>query len=1132
MLLLWPEGHTDKTCRKKKKKEKGENGKKRKFEGNGGGEAKKQKKDTANLAEEEAICFYGHEEEGEDYNYDTFDVSDSLAMDERLSLYDWVADTGTTSHITNRRDAFITYQALGGKIVSGVGGLKTTVQGTGTVEVESIHEGHKYLLRLENTLYIPSNPNNLFSLGRWDTSGGRYTGGGGTITLITKDGKSIARCKKISNNLYRMKLTIRKPGSSTTKSMTVTPQTYLTSEPAQSWETWHKRFGHISYSGLQKILDLNLVNGLNIDTRTPKPDCIPCTEAKQTVEPFNESSERKTEPGELTHIDMWGKYRISSINRNQYYIVFVDDRGRFTSLDFTKMKDEAVQSVKNYVTRLKTLGRKPKALRFDRGKEFINEDLRKWCAEQGIEIQTTAPYSPAQNGIAERMNRTLVELARAMINAHGLPEFLWELAVAHAAYLRNRAFTSPLADHTPYEIWHNNKPNVAHLREFGAPVWILHQGQAKQRKLQPKSARRAYVGYNDGSNSVLYYNAATRKILSSRNFRFLTQTTTPPLTDDIELDPMPEGEKTIPVQTTDKPNNENRKRKIEEEPKERRTRGKRVDYRTLNDPFPDELDEQGNLIVDSDHDQIYAITAGDEHNSLKEAKASYDWPEWQHAMDIEHNQLLEMGTWKLIEPPPNAIPIANKWVYIKKRDQLGKLIKYKARLVAKGYAQRPGYDYVETFSPVVRMETVRAVLALTVKNKYKIQQMDIKGAYLNGILKEKVYMKQPEGYDDGTGRICELIKTIYGLKQSGREWNHKLDTKLKNLRYTRLYSDPCAYIRRDGDNISIITVWVDDLLLFASGDDLMRKIKEEIKASWEVTDMGEPKKIIGIEISHTEDTITISQQRYIESILERENLTDCNPVTTPMDPKIKILPNPEGNEGSRSNYFAQLLGELQFLANATRPDIAFTVNRLSSYTANPTMEHVTALKRILRYLKGTKSYGITYSNSQGDNDDLFHGFFHGFADAAYANTDDYKSTAGYVFIAAGGAITWRSKKQTFTALSTTEAEYVALSEAAREAYWLRNLYEELGIKQESPTTIKGDNNGSISMARNPQFHNRAKHIAVRYHRVRDAINDGIIKIDSCRDPEQTADVLTKALHRFKHRKHIAEMGMKSTMEGT
>jgi len=139
---------------------------------------------------------------------------------------------------------------------------------------------------------------------------------------------------------------------------------------------------------------------------------------------------------------------------------------------------------------------------------------------------------------------------------------------------------------------------------------------------------------------------------------------------------------------------------------------------------------------------------------------------------------------------------------------------------------------------------------------------------------------------------------------------------------------------------------------------------------------------------------------------------------------------------------------------------------------------------------------------------------------------------GYIFITAGGAITWCSKRQTFTALSTTKAEYIALSEAAHEAYWLRNLYEELGIKQESPTMIKGDNNGSISMARNPQFHNCAKDIAVWYHRVQDVINDSIIKIDSCHDPEQTADVLTKALHHFKHQKHIAEMGMKSTLEGT
>jgi hypothetical protein len=193
-------GHTDKTCRKKRKKEKDEKGKKRKSDDNGGGDAKRQKKDVANVVEEEAISFLVN---GEDYNYDTFDVSNSLAMDERVSYYDeWVADTGTTSHITNQRDAFITYQALGDKIVSGVGGLRTYAHGIGTVEVESIHNRQKYLFRLENILYIPKNPNNLLSLGRWDTSGGRYTRGGGTITLITKDGKPIACGQKISNNLY------------------------------------------------------------------------------------------------------------------------------------------------------------------------------------------------------------------------------------------------------------------------------------------------------------------------------------------------------------------------------------------------------------------------------------------------------------------------------------------------------------------------------------------------------------------------------------------------------------------------------------------------------------------------------------------------------------------------------------------------------------------------------------------------------------------------------------------------------------------------------------------------------------------------------------------------------------------
>jgi hypothetical protein len=302
-----------------------------------------------------------------------------------------------------------------------------------------------------------------------------------------------------------------------------------------------------------------------------------------------------------------------------------------------------------------------------------------------------------------------------------------------------------------------------------------------------------------------------------------------------------------------------------------------------------------------------------------------------------------MGTWRLVEKPPNAVPIANKWTFLKKRNKAGEVVKFKARLVAKGCAQRPGHDYVETFSPVVRMDTIRAILALVPIKGLKIQQMDVKGAYLNGILKEKVYMRQPEGYEDNTGRICELIKTLYGLKQSGREWNIELDEKLKRFGFQRLRSDPCVYIKRDGDDVVIITVWVDDLLLFASSDKLMDQTKSDLRTQWEVTDLGEPTKIIGVEITHTEDSITISQKVYIESILECEGLSKINSVTTPLDSNIKLVPNPDGNEGNQSNSFARLLRELQYLANNTRPDITL-VN-----LAQPLPRHVTGLVRHMKH---------------------------------------------------------------------------------------------------------------------------------------------------------------------------------------
>ena len=980
----------------------------------------------------------------------------------------------------------------------------------------------------------------------------------GILKLAMNGDMVIVEGRKVRNHLYKMlvKVRDRRTDEQRPRSPMKHLQVFLSEGSPESWETWHRRFGHVSYGGLQTLLEKL---GFTVNTNTPKPDCVACTEVKHTEATYNKHVERLTKPGELTHIDVWGKYDVKSINGHQYFALFVDDASHYITLRFLKGKHEAAQAVRDYFTYLETHGHIAKAMRTDRGREFVNDALQKWCQSKGIENQLTAPYSPSQNGVAERANRTLVELARAMVNAQNVPEFLWEYAIDHAAYIRNCSYTCTLQGETPYEIWHGLKPSVAHLREFGTPVWVLLQGQAQQRKILPKSKQRIYVGHEDGPQAIKYFNAEVRKVLTSRNYRFLTPQENAPLPDvivvapdaqcegeekrvsapsssdvpledgqlgDMHLDDVPirDEQSNADPQPKGNSNGDSLKRKRrpeEEEPMDApwKTRGVKHDYRQMNDPFQENEDQ---FFVA----QMEALLGGDDPKSLKEAKESPEWPEWEHAIKTELDQLRSKGTWTLVETPEDAVPLTNKWIFTKKFGRGGELLKYKGRLVVKGYTQRPGFDYVETYSPVVRLETLRAILALSALKRLELGQLDVKGAYLNSTLKEQVYMRQPQGYEDGTQKSCLLVKTLYGLKQSGREWNLELDSKLKKHGFMRLTSDPCVYSRREEADLEIITVWVDDLMLFATSKELMNRMKTDIKSEWECTDLGEPTKIVGIEITRQGDSITISQQRYIESILRREGMLHANPVATPLDPHIAIEPNPEGNEGSRSNAYAKVLGELQYLANATRPDIAYAVNRLASYTANPSLQHVGALKRILRYLAGTRTYGITYSASPLKNRGT--NLFQGYADAAYNNVDKRKSTSGYVFTVGGGAITWMSRKQSTTALSTAEAEYVALSEAGREACWLRSLYSELGFPQLAPTIIHGDNEGSIAMVKNPQFHRKSKHIEHKWHWIRDAVENGIVAIESCRDPDQTADVLTKALACPKHKKHTGEMGLAPT----
>ena len=702
----------------------------------------------------------------------------NVASNESIRMYDWLADSGSTNHITNRRELFSSYEPTPEATVHGVGGKIIQVEGRGTVKLIAQYGTRKRTLYLEKVNYIPSNKYNILALGRWDSHGRRYQASNGNLILYDHDDVPVLKGQKINSNIYKFQLSPSDASNETSDKQ----YTFSCNESKQSWETWHRRFGHVSYTGLKKLLDERLLDGFTVDANTPTPDCISCTEAKQSVKPFGEKDDTaRKNKGELTHIDLWGKYEISSLNGHQYYLLLVDDATRYVTVYFLKGKYEAAQHVKNYLTYLHVRGITTHAIRVDRGTEFVNKDLQDWCHTKGMEIQLTAPYSPSQNGIAERMNRTLVELARAMLTASKLPEFLWEPAVANAAYIRNRAYTTSIRDKTPYQAWNGTKPNVSHLREFGAPVWVLIQGQTVARKILPKSKRRAYVGYNDASKSVIYYNAETRKILTSRNYVFLTAKTAEP-TEEIQIEDTPtrEGERAGGNTREVEEQNTSRKRKRPaEEDEPRKTRGVRPNYRLLNDPYlEEEMNSEGEDKDESLTADVCTAEIGDEFYSLKEAKDSPDWPQWENAIRTELTQHQEKGTWELVEKPVDAIPLTNKWVFVKKRDKEGRIIKNKARLVVKGCGQRPG-DYLETHSPVVRIESIRAILAIAVAKRLMIQQMDVKGAYLNGILKETLYMRQPEGFGDDSGRVCHLLRTLYGLKQSGREWNIEFDTKMQ-----------------------------------------------------------------------------------------------------------------------------------------------------------------------------------------------------------------------------------------------------------------------------------------------------------------------------------------------------------------
>ncbi|KAI0993507.1 Retrovirus-related Pol polyprotein from transposon, partial [Podosphaera aphanis] len=539
--------------------------------------------------------------------------------------------------------------------------------------------------------------------------------------------------------------------------------------------------------------------------------------------------------------------------------------------------------------------------------------------------------------------------------------------------------------------------------------------------------------------------------------------------------------------------------------------------------------EQGRLVVaeeDQNDVEYHAIALAarstpeinKEPKSIGEAFQQTDENRWREAINKELLSLDQNHTWDVTDRPLKRNVVGSKWVFKIKRNADGSIERYKARLVAQGFSQVPGHDFDETFAPVARYDSLRILLRISAQNKWIPQQMDVNSAYLYGTLDEEIFMELPPGYRT-PGKCAKLRKCIYGLKQSGREWYECISNSLIAKGFEITTFDPCVFVHPT--EIVFISIYVDDILIFGPDNNFRQHLKTSIGNDFDCKDLGDAKYILGLEIIINSSGIRLSQQGYSKKILERFGFTNAHKVGTPLDPNVTLFKSTEEERLENVKEYQAIVGSLMYLVIGSRPDLAYTVTLLSQFSSCPNKSHLQAAKRTLRYLAATADWDLSYPS--GTNK-----YLEVYADASYADDPHTRrSTSGYVLRLGDAAISWSRKQQRSVALSTTEAEYMAMSLAARQITWTKFGLTQL--RQKFETVLYTDNSGAQELARNPRIHGRSKHIDVHYHYVREKFNEGDFELLHVKSANNLADLLTKALpkpahHRLSHHIRCAKRG--------
>jgi len=1064
----------------------------------------------------------------------------------------WILDSGASHHFCCRRDWFHEYADLpkARSIFLGDGSPKNAI-GSGTVKF--LPEGFSKPIVVTNVLYVPDLTGNLMSVGRASEKAKVIFDRNPDCAVTTRSGTLLFTARK-EGALYVMNVTPDVPSATA----------YITaSDVNQSAILWHRRLGHFGFDSLCNSTMSNAVSGVPKLTLPADHErfCVVCADSKLHRASINKSTSTisSTQRLELIHSDLCGPFSTSSHGGAYYFATFTDDVSRMVWISFLKKKSDLLQHFQAFKAFAeKQAGSPIKSIRSDNGGEYASQSFQAFLQQHGIEWQPSAPRTPEHNGVAERMNRTLVEAARSMLQDSSLPLQFWAEAIQTAAYIRNRRPMRVLKNTTPYEAWYGKKPSLAHLRVFGCTAHVLASKIGRD-KFDAKSTRCILIGY--AADAYKLYNPVTKRVLCSRDVVFNEQGEEKPATtkqagpqlvtlivpSDVEtrisddhdtfksckINPDLAAATSIPPSPKLAPRSDSENFSSDDNSDDDRSiathkprRNIKPPARLIEETSAEYLKHHANVAYCDESMYCYAVSLANDPLTVKEALSSDNAQAWKKAMQSEYDSLTAANTWDLVDLPPGRSIVSCKWVFRTKYDAQGNVEKYKARLVARGFTQRHGIDYEETFSPVVRLTSIRTLLSVATQLGYEIHQADVSNAYISAELAEEVYMAQPEGYSAGN-KVCRLRRSLYGLKQSGRAWYQKLDSTLLKHGFQRTTADPSLYRRGNGANASYIAIYVDDIIYACPNSTVMQEIKDTLHEEFNMKDLGKIHYILGMQIDYDKEkgTLFLHQSKYALSILERYGMANARPAGAPMDKSVHLRkpaepPTIDEMQEMRHIPYLSAIGSLMYLSQATRPDLAYAIGALSRFNSDPRPVHWKAVKRVMQYLVTTHDLGLLYRRQPGTVS------LAGYCDADFAgDLDNRRSTSGYAYLSGGATISWASKLQATVALSTAEAEYVATSFAAREAIWLRKLFTELHLPDPSPVELRTDNQSSMAIAKNPVHHQRTKHIDVAHHFIRGALEDGTIALSYCPSAEMAADVLTKPLPKTTHHHCLELLGI-------